>query len=69
VTAYPDTISRRAAALLSGAEVFRFDASDLMPADLNSAFWQAVLRYTADPASLDDVLAELEAVRREGQDG
>lgn len=69
VTAYPDSISRRAAALLSGAEVFRFDASDLMPADLNGAFWQAVMRYTADPTSLDEVLGELEAVRRAGQDG
>lgn len=66
VTAYPDTISRRAASLLSGAEVFRFDASDLMSADLNAAFWQAVLRCTADPASLDEVLAELEAIRRAG---
>jgi alpha-glucoside transport system substrate-binding protein len=63
VRAYPDATGRRAASLLSDADTFRFDASDLMPAALNTAFWQAVLRYTGDPASLDDVLADLEGLR------
>jgi alpha-glucoside transport system substrate-binding protein len=67
VTAYPDPISRRSAVLLSGAETFRFDASDQMSAAMSEAFRQAILRYTADPASLDDVLAGLESVRRDRQ--
>jgi alpha-glucoside transport system substrate-binding protein len=63
VTAYPDAVTRRAAELLSGADVFRFDASDSMPEAMNAAFWQAVLRYTAEPGELDDILADLETVR------
>lgn len=69
VTAYPDDITRRAAELLTSADHFRFDASDQMLPQLNAAFWQAVLRYTADPSSLDDVLAELEGMRRSPEVG
>lgn len=63
---YPDPVSRRAAALLSGAELFRFDASDLMETATSQAFNRAVLTFTADRSQLDAVLAELEAIRREG---
>jgi hypothetical protein len=34
-----------------------------MPDLMNEAFWQAVLDYTADPSALDDILAQLDAVR------
>jgi alpha-glucoside transport system substrate-binding protein len=64
VTDYPDAVSAHAAALLSGAHHFRFDASDLMPDELNVAFWHAVLDYTNEPARLDAVLDELETVRQ-----
>jgi alpha-glucoside transport system substrate-binding protein len=64
VTAYPDPVSRRAASLLTRADVFRFDASDQMPAELNAAFWDAVLRFTEDQTRLDEILVELEQVRR-----
>jgi hypothetical protein len=63
VTAYPDRISRRAAEHLTGASVFRFDASDQMAGDMNAAFWQAMLDVTAEPTRLDEILASLEAVR------
>jgi alpha-glucoside transport system substrate-binding protein len=69
VTAYPDPISQRAASLLTRAEVFRFDASDQMPGELNLAFWAAVMRFTEDQSRLDDLLAELEQVRRDGGAG
>jgi alpha-glucoside transport system substrate-binding protein len=64
VTAYPDPVSQRAAELLTRAEAFRFDASDQMPGDLNTAFWSAVMSYTEDQARLDDLLAELERFRQ-----
>jgi alpha-glucoside transport system substrate-binding protein len=64
VTSYPDTISQRAAELLTGADVFRFDASDQLPGGLNAAFWSAVLRFTQDQDRLDDILAELERTRQ-----
>jgi alpha-glucoside transport system substrate-binding protein len=42
VTDYPDVVTRRAAALLTSADAFRFDASDQMSETLNAAFWQAI---------------------------
>jgi alpha-glucoside transport system substrate-binding protein len=63
VTGYPDTVTRRAAQLLTAADVFRFDASDQMAGALNAAFWQAILDVTADPHRLDDALAGLESLR------
>jgi alpha-glucoside transport system substrate-binding protein len=65
VTQYPDPISARAAELVAGAHHFRFDASDLMPDELNTAFWVGVLEVTEHPERLDDVLAGLEAMRLE----
>jgi alpha-glucoside transport system substrate-binding protein len=69
LTGYPDTVSRRAAQLLSGADVFRFDASDQMPARIARAFWGAVLEITAEPRRLDEILASLEVERTGGSRG
>jgi alpha-glucoside transport system substrate-binding protein len=63
VTGYPDSVTRREAQLLASAKVFRFDASDTMPDAMNTAFWQAVLDYTADPVELDSILTKLDAVQ------
>ncbi|MBI3746380.1 MAG: extracellular solute-binding protein, partial [Chloroflexi bacterium] len=57
---YPDDISKRSAALLTNAKNFVFDASDLMPSAMNSAFWTAMLDITKDPSKLDSVLASLD---------
>lgn len=65
VTDYPDHVSARAAEMLTAAEAFRFDASDRMAPGLSTAFREAVLDVTAEPANLDAVLADLEAVARE----
>ncbi|MBI2844959.1 MAG: extracellular solute-binding protein [Chloroflexi bacterium] len=62
--AYPDDISRGSAQLLVGAEVFRFDASDLMPAAVNEAFWKGTLDYVGG-TDLNTVLANIEAVAQE----
>ncbi|HEY7598362.1 MAG TPA: ABC transporter substrate-binding protein [Candidatus Limnocylindrales bacterium] len=64
VTDYPDDLQRRAAEVLAGADRFRFDASDLMPEQMNDAFNQAMLDYTRNPAALDDILAHLDDVQR-----
>jgi alpha-glucoside transport system substrate-binding protein len=40
-----------------------FDASDLMPASIRTAFYQAVLQYVANPGQLDDILTRLDQVR------
>jgi alpha-glucoside transport system substrate-binding protein len=62
VTNYPDDISRRAAQILTSADRFRFDGSDLMPEQLNEAFLQGVIEYTRDPGSLDAILQRLDEV-------
>jgi alpha-glucoside transport system substrate-binding protein len=63
VTGYPTSVARREAQLLATASVFRFDASDTMPDVMNTAFWQAVLNFTAKQTDLDDILANLDAVQ------
>jgi alpha-glucoside transport system substrate-binding protein len=63
---YPDTLSRSIAATLQNpAYTFCFDAADLMPSDMQSAFYQAVLEYVNDPGSgnLTSILASLEAAQ------
>jgi len=62
VTSYPDDISKRAAEILTSANRFRFDASDLMPEQLNEAFLQGVVEYTRDPAALESILQRLDEI-------
>jgi len=69
VTEYPDDISKRSAEILANAGVFRFDASDLMPAAMNSAFWTAILDFVKDPGQLDAVLTNLDSVQTSAYGG
>ena len=62
---YPDPLSRRAAEILTSAEVARFDASDLMPEAVNAAFWKGTLDYVRAPYRLDAILQTLERVAQE----
>ncbi|MEI2419448.1 carbohydrate ABC transporter substrate-binding protein, partial [Arthrospira platensis SPKY2] len=59
--AYPNDLTRQQAQLLTEAEVFRFDASDLMPAAVGSgAFWEGMVNYVSE-GNLDEVLQNIEA--------
>ncbi len=62
---YPDDLSRNAAQILQKAQSVVFDASDMMPSQMNTAFWSAIMSYVQDPATLDRILADLEKVRQE----
>ena len=62
---YPDPLSRRAAEILTSAEVARFDASDLMPEAVNAAFWKGTLDHVRAPYRLDAILQTLERVAQE----
>lgn len=62
---YPDALSRRAAEILTAADEARFDASDLMPEALNSAFWKGTLDYVQAPNRLNEILGNLERVAQE----
>jgi len=61
---YPDELSKTAARILQKADIVVFDASDMMPGEMNNAFWSAVMNYVQNPARLDSILAELERVRK-----
>lgn len=60
---YPNALSKDAAQILTSAEITVFDASDMMPSKMNTAFWAGVVRFVSDPGDLDSVLEELESVR------
>ncbi|MYS87821.1 ABC transporter substrate-binding protein [Embleya scabrispora] len=61
--AYGDEVTQALGAALAGAPTIRFDASDLMPTAMRSAFQRAVSAYVAAPADLDRILDDLDRVR------
>lgn len=62
-TSYPDDISKRSAQILTDAETFAFDASDLMPTAMNDAFWRGMVALTNGSKSVDQVLSELDTAQ------
>jgi len=62
LASYPDALAAKVAEQVTSAEVVRFDADDIWGGDLQAAFWQGILDYLADPAKLDSILQEIEAV-------
>jgi alpha-glucoside transport system substrate-binding protein len=61
LNAYPTAIERKQAELLLNAKVFRFDASDLMPAEVGAGtFWTGMVDYVSG-VSVDKVLNDIEA--------
>jgi alpha-glucoside transport system substrate-binding protein len=65
---YPNDLVLREAGMLSGAEHFRFDGSDLMPTAMNEAFWHAALDFTSNQDRLPQLLDRLEEVRTTAYD-
>jgi alpha-glucoside transport system substrate-binding protein len=62
IDAYPNPLLAQAAEFMREAPTIRFDASDLMPASVNSAFWNGVLSYIENPDALDQILQNIETV-------
>jgi len=62
---YPDQITQQLGELIVNAPAVRFDASDLMPLAVNSAFSTAVLQYVQTPDQLESILQDVEAVAEE----
>jgi alpha-glucoside transport system substrate-binding protein len=63
---YSDPVSRRIAQTLTKASPLCFDAADMMPAAMSSAFNRAVLEYVDDPSGseLDMLLDKLDGVQK-----
>ena len=60
---YPDDITRQVAAVMTGAKIFAFDAGDLMPDAMKTAYWGAVLKFVADQSNLDSILQNLDTIQ------
>ncbi len=66
---YPDDISKKSAAALSSAKVFRFDASDAMPVAMSDAFLKGILDFTKDQSKLAAILTTLDTVQTSAYSG
>lgn len=62
VGVYPDELARKAAEQLTQSETFRFDADDLMPAEVQNAYFSGILEYLQNPDDLDAILERIESV-------
>ncbi|WP_422115564.1 ABC transporter substrate-binding protein [Brachybacterium sp. UNK5269] len=61
-SAYADETTRRVAEIASGAEVFRFDGSDLMPGPVGGgSFWTAMNEWIADEKTSQEACDDVEA--------
>ena len=61
-SAYPDKVAAASAQSLASASIFRFGADDLMPSQVEDAFWKGVVTYIGDQTQLDSVLSQIEGV-------
>ena len=58
---YSDEITKQIADLAAEADVFRYDASDLMPAVVGAGtFWRGMTEWTSGEKELDEVLTEID---------
>jgi len=63
VSDYPDPISQLIAKSIVAAKISKYDAGDLMPADMKNAYWSAVLQFVQDQSKLDSILTSLDKVQ------
>lgn len=60
LSSYSDPVSQAAAQQLTSATTFRVGADDLMPTQMENAYWSGMLSYIGDASKLDSVLQSLE---------
>ncbi|HUX22904.1 MAG TPA: carbohydrate ABC transporter substrate-binding protein, partial [Spirochaetia bacterium] len=61
---YPGTLFKEAGKILTSATIAQFSADDLMPSQMESAFWSAVMSYVQNPGQLDAILTHLDQVQQ-----
>jgi alpha-glucoside transport system substrate-binding protein len=63
---YPNVVNRNSARILTQAETYVFDASDMMPSAVGNqgGFWDACKQYIQDPSKLDTILAKMEELAK-----
>jgi alpha-glucoside transport system substrate-binding protein len=62
--AYPDRLKQKQAQLLASSSAVRYDASDLMPQEVNSEFFRAVQDYVENPNNFAGILGRIEWTRK-----
>jgi alpha-glucoside transport system substrate-binding protein len=61
ISQYPDEITRRTAEIVAGADVFRYDGSDLMPNAVGGgSFWTGMVEWLSGEKTAEQVTAEIE---------
>jgi len=61
VEVYPDVVSQTQAEILAGADLVRFDGSDMMPGAVGTgSFWTGVVNYVGG-TDLETVLSDIDA--------
>ena len=59
---YPDELTRQTAEIVSSADVFRFDGSDLMPGAVGAGtFWTGMVQWLRGEKTSEEVTADIEA--------
>lgn len=62
--AYENPLIRQAARAMNESEIVVFDASDLMPSEVNQEFFTAVTDFVSNPDDLDSILEKMEETRQ-----
>jgi alpha-glucoside transport system substrate-binding protein len=58
---YPDDTTRKIGEIVAQADVFRFDASDLMPTEVGGgSFWTGMVEWTSGDKTTEEVTQEIE---------
>lgn len=60
---YPDAISKSIAQATLDTKVAKYDAGDLMPSDMKTAYWGAIIAFIQDQSKLDSILQGLDKVQ------
>jgi alpha-glucoside transport system substrate-binding protein len=63
LTSYPDALSKSTAQILVATKIGKYDAGDLMPSDMKTGYWSAVLKFAANQSQLDSILANLDTIQ------
>jgi alpha-glucoside transport system substrate-binding protein len=61
VSDYPDPVAQASVQMLTGAPIVKYGAGDLMPSQVQAAFWKGMLTYIQDQGQLDSVLSTIES--------
>jgi len=61
---YPDPLAVKLAKLLATSPIFKFDADDLMPAEVQKTLWKGGMDYLRNPERLEAILQKIEEVAK-----